>query len=208
MDKKENGFLEGLKTGAALGGIFLLVCFGIGVWDCMCNMCEENISVGGGCVCGEGFVSYVIDDWRFIFIFLGIMFGSGLIGLLYGVCSEKQEKSNSVDGTIKNRANDRNANAQNERNLFYKENVWDYYEKLRRRELEIMPSTLMKNPKIEKRVTYEFNYPIEKSNSLIFDDSIFNEQIQSFDNYWRSVCQKEYEFYTLLVQKLKIRINN
>ena len=73
--------------------------------------------------------------------------------------------------------------------------MWDYYEKLRKRELEIMPSKLMKNPMIEKRETYEFDCPVDKKNSILFDDNIFNEKIKDFDNYWRCVCQKEFEFY-------------
>ena len=209
MDNEKNGFLEGLKNGAYIGGLFLLVIFGIGIWDCACTMCEENIKIGGGCVIcggengGDNFVDYVIDDWRFIPIFLGIMFVSGLIGLLCDVVSNKQENGNSVNGVIKERAANRKENAQKERNLFYKENVWDYYEKLRKRELEIMPSKLMKNPMIEKRETYEFDCPVDKKNSILFDDNIFNEKIKDFDNYWRCVCQKEFEFYTILVQKTK-----
>ena len=199
MDNRENGLLEGLKTGAALGGIFLLVCFGTGIWNCMCDTCENTMKIGGGCVFCRGVVDYIIDDWRFIFIFLGIVLVSGVIGFLSGACSEKQEKRNDLNG----RSNNIKANDEVERDLFYRENVHDYYEKLRKRDLDIMPSKLVKNATVNLSETYVFNYSVDIDNSVLFNDNIFNEKIKDFDNYWRCICQMEYEYYTILVQKTK-----
>lgn len=199
MNKKK-GFLQGLKNGAIIGGLFIGFGFLMGMYDCACSMCNCEECMPGDAM--SDFISIICSGYAALF-FVGILLISGLIGLLYGKFQEDQY--NRIHGIETNKER-RKREAQEKKNE--KEQA---EEAMMKSQMELFnervwkPYNLVKNKQDKDIACYGLNFrPANIDDSVLISRKKFEMRISPLVESAFAMQDKQKSLYDNIMNNLNI----